>query len=65
MSAKILIGLVLFSLLPVWRAVGGTGEGMNLWQYLDVMTDTERSHIPYWEATQNASWAYRRIGDVN
>lgn len=40
------------SLLPIWKDVA-TGEGQNLWEYLNSTAFTKRKHIPWQEAVKN------------
>jgi len=43
------------SLLPIWKDVA-TGEGQNIWEYLQSTAFTKRKHITPQEAVEN----YRR-----
>ena len=65
MIGKIMLGLVVFSILPLWRGSLHTRhEGMNLWQYLHegIKTIEEgkfgHPHILYEEARQRARQAF-------
>lgn len=54
-SKKVLAVGIAFSLLPIWKDVS-TGEGLNLWEYLQSTAFTKRKHITWQEAVEN----YRR-----
>jgi len=43
------------SFIPVWQD-DMTSKGLNLWEYISMMTSPERKHIPAEEAIEN----YRR-----
>lgn len=63
---KLIVGGLLFSLLPIWRGAGHTRhDGVNLWQLASDMTkslDGDNSfghpHITYEEAKRRAREAY-------
>ena len=53
-----LIGLFLFSLLPIWKVPLASGKrAVNLWQLLPAWSAVE--HVPIEQAWQNAGWEGR------
>ena len=65
MSGKIIIGAIIFSLLPIWRCPGHTRhDGVNFWNCIKGFYDLnegnlEFTHLPYEEARRRASEAWK------
>ena len=66
MIGKLLLGLIAFSFLPVWRGGGlySRNNGANLWQLMSAATQMEYDpfgcpHILYEEAVRRARLAYQ------
>lgn len=52
---KVLIIMLLFSLLPIWR-IAGSKQGYNIWQ---ILTQGYQKHLGIEEASERATEAYR------
>jgi len=59
----ILVGCLVFSAFPMWRAVGGGGE-MNLWQYIDVAFLRSPDSFPHQPLELGIEKARRAYCDV-
>ena len=60
----ILIGTLIFTLLPIWR-VAKVPNGLNFWNYFKEITSDrhDASHIPYEQAVEEAQAAYQELGN--
>lgn len=64
-KGALVIGLLGFSLLPIWRMAAG-GRGINLWQYFNAVILTRAGgeyypHVTVEEAIENARMAYCEV----
>ena len=60
----ILIGIILFTFLPIWR-VAKIPDNLNFWNYFKEITSDrhDASHIPYEQAVEEAQAAYQEFGN--
>ncbi len=66
-KGALLIGLIGFSLLPIWRCVGGQ-SGMTFWEYANIAflrPPDSYPHIPTEKAIVNARRAYCEVKGLN
>lgn len=66
-KGAIIIGLVAFSFLPIWRCAGGW-PSMNFWQYANISflrSPGSYPHIPIDEAIERSRRAYCEVKGLN